>query len=366
MRSARQLFVRTAAVGAVLLGFALPSHSGGDAPALTSDRIIYGKGDSLWSMPSDGGLASELVTLGGSAKEVSRIKVAASGTAMLISIGGLQAWVDLSDRTAKSTLHFLPCGEGLGTSPDISADGDKVVCATQAGSRVALYQLRPKLDVDIVDRPANGPIFFAGDEHRLVGFGPGGTLVNLRDNSLLAPHRPDRSMATTANGKRAIGAFSEEDIDVVYAFRLDGKGVKRTLMQAARVVSISAGSEWASLQQEVDACGVRIAGGQYMCWRRYEAMDISSKAKSLLLSRAGEKTGHDLFLGSIRGTSARTPTPLVQSIERAAAFWPAKEDGAKEDGAKEDGAKEDGAKEDGAKEAGTVSFPGLRSRGVLL
>jgi len=309
------------ALTALLLLSSAPAHGGAAEISTTRDRIIFAEKDALWSIPSAGGAPTLLAPLVHDASEVARIKVSASGTAMLVSVGGQHAWADLSSPTHTTTLKFLPFGGGLGTSPDISEDGNHVICGTQAGNRIAVYQLRPTLNVQILDRPAAGPVFFAGDSET-VGFGDEGGLVALNNEQVLSPHRPDRSMAITPDGKRTVGGYNEGDIDVVYAFRIDGKATKRTLMEAARVVSISAGSLWACLQQEVDACAVRIAGGQYMCWRRYEGMDISSDAHNLLLSRASEKKGHDLFLGSISGTAARKPAPLVSSVERAAAFWP--------------------------------------------
>ncbi len=285
------------------------------AAVTTTDRIIFAKGEALWSISSEGGSPTQLVVLPFPASAVSRIKVAASGTAMLVSIGSHHAWASLQER--EPTLHFVPCGDG---SADISPDGNQVVCTTQVGARIAVYQMRTTLDVRIVDQPASSSLFFIGDKPEVVGFGKGKTLV-ADDGTTLSAHRPDRFMAVTPDGKRGIGAYDEGEIDVVYAFRIDGRAAKRTLMQAARVVSISADSKWASLQQEIDACAVRIAGGQYMCWRSYEAIDISSKARNVLLSRAGKSSGHDLFLGSISGTKASTPKPLVEAVDRAAAFW---------------------------------------------
>jgi len=147
-------------------------------------------------------------------------------------------------------------------------------------------------------------------------------LVDAQSGKLLSAHRPARSMAVSPNGTRAIGDYDEGDIDVVYVFKLDGRAIKRTLMQAARVITISANSTWASLQQELDACAVRITGGQYMCWRRYEAMDISSNAHSILLSRANPSAGHDLYIGSVSGTEARRPTLIATQVGAIAVFWP--------------------------------------------
>ncbi len=307
-----------ATVCAIALGTSSRSHAGPEAPPLTTDRIIYAEGEALWSIASDASAPRILVSLKRPASDVSRIKVAASGTAMLVTVGGVQAWADLSSRTAPTTLRPLPCRAG--PDADISRDGNQVICATQVASRIAVFEMRPTLNVRIIDKQALGAMFFAGSRH--VALGPQNTLVNLDTGDVLANHPPDRGMMIAPDGIRAIGAYNEGEIDVVYAFRLDGKAVKRTLMQAARVVSISSGSKWASLQQEFDACAVRVSGGQYMCWRRFEAMEVSSSARNMLLSRAGEKSGHDLFLGTIRGTSARKPAPLVQSVERAAAFWP--------------------------------------------
>lgn len=307
------------------MAFSPAIHGDTNAIPRTSDRIIFARGEALWSVASDGSDERKLASLGRSVNGISRIKVAASGSAMLVSIDGFHAWAELSPDAGPTSLHYLPCGGGLSTSPDLSEDGGSVLCATQAGERVAIYRMRPALDVAIIDREANGPLFFADANTGAIGFGEQRNLVALDGGEPLSPHRPDRSMAVTPDGKRAIGAYGEGEIDVVYTFRLDGRATKRTLMQAARVVSISANSAWASLQQEVDACAVRVSGGQYMCWRRHEALDISSHARNLLLTREGETEGYELLLGSISGTKARKPVTLVKSAHRAAAFWPMKE-----------------------------------------
>ncbi len=308
-----------AAIGGLVLGASEgTSLAGGKEPPPTTDRIIYAQGSALYSIASTGGEGSLLTTLPTPASEVAKIRVAASGTAMLVSYSGIHAWADLSKRDQQAVLRPLPCAAG--SQAQISGSGDQVLCPAQVGGRIAVYRMREKQSVRIIDLEAQGPVFFLGDAELPIR-GLGDSIVNLETEAQLSPHKPDRHMATAPTGKRAIGGFTEGEIDVVYSFKLDGKGIKRTLMQAARPVTISADSKWASLQQEVDACAVRISGGQYMCWRRYEALDISSHAHSMLLSRAGETQGHDLFIGSVSGTSARKPTPLVQEVERAAAFW---------------------------------------------
>jgi hypothetical protein len=246
--------------------------------------------------------------------------VSSTGDALLLRGKGFVAWSSLSER-ANSKLRFLPCS---GPS-NISADGKRVVCGTQDSKRIAIYTLLPTLAVQIIDRKAAGPLAFAEVQSEVVSFGSNSDVIAIsaEGERILSPHRPNTRMIVTPDGKRALGDYQEESINVVYTFRLDQKATKRTLVHAARAVATSADSKWGAIQQEVDACAVRLAGGQYMCWRQYKALAISSQGKSLLLSRA-QRGKNDLYLGAVTGTSSRKPTPLVEGVAATATFWPHK------------------------------------------
>lgn len=284
----------------------------------TEDSIVFARGDALWSISSAGENTKRLLDLPFPAEEVESLRISSDGSALLLSGKGLVAWSDLNDAEGRK-LRLLPCS---GPS-SISADGHQVVCGTQNAERIAVYTLRPELGVTIIDRKASGPLFFAENQGEIVTFGDDGGLVALSTEGtrVLSAHRPEASLSLTPNGKRAVGAYSEDAINVVYTFRLDGKATKRTLVHAAKAVRTSADSRWVAVQQEVDACAVRIQGGQYMCWREYKALDVSSQGKSLLVSRAKKGGKHDLFLGAVTGTSSKKPLPLVESVAGAATFW---------------------------------------------
>jgi hypothetical protein len=311
-----------AIVIAALLGLSSASAEAQPKPKVnnievTEDDVIFARGDALWSMPARGGSASPLVQLPWPAKEVAQLRTSSDGTALLVNARGFTAWAELQ-RGSEAKLRFLPCS---GPS-HISADGGRVVCGTQDTRRIAIYTLRPELSVEIIDRKASGPLFFAKDE--IISFGDSGDLlaISQKGERVVASHHPQSSMAVSPDGKRAVGDYNEGSIDIVYAFRLDGRASKRTLVHAAKTLDISADSAWVAVQQEVDACAVRVVGGQYMCWRRFKARAISSRGRSLLVSRANGKK-QDLYLGAVRGTSSRKPAPLVESVDGAATFWPA-------------------------------------------
>lgn len=283
----------------------------------STDSVIFGRENALWVVGPAGGDEAKLIDLPFPAQRVDSLKVSSSGTALLVAGNGFVGWTSLADDTVHA-LRFLPCS---GPS-NLSADGKRVVCGTQDTTRIAIYTLEPKLDVIIVDRKAAGPLAFAESPDEIISLGESGDIVALSKNEsrVVAPHQPTSGMQVTPDGKRAVGAYNEGAINVVYTFRLDGKATKRTLVHAARAVGIAAGSTWAAVQQEVDACAVRIAGGQYMCWRSYQAVAISSEGHSLLVSR-NEKERLDLFLATVAGTSSKKPFALVKGVAGVATFW---------------------------------------------
>ncbi len=288
-----------------------------EAPKHTSDKIIFVKDQALWVVEPSGGDPTRLLDLPFPAEEVEELRVSSKGTALLVSGKSYLGWAALSDEGA-SPLRLLPC-----SGPhQLSENGNRVVCGTQDTERIAIYTLAPKLGVEIIERKASGPLAFAESASEIVSFGDNDDViaVSQKGERVLATHRPQSAMKVTPDGKRAVGAYNEGTIHVVYTFRLDGKASKRTLVHAARAIQISANSKWVAVQQEVDACAVRIAGGQYMCWRRFSALSISSQGKSLLVSRKSSgKT--ELLLGAVNGVSSKKPTPLVQGALGAATFW---------------------------------------------
>lgn len=283
----------------------------------TDDLIVFAKGDALWSVSAANQDPERLMDLPFAAEEIKDIRISSDGAALLLKGGGFVAWSRLAE-VAERKFRLLPCS---GPS-NISASGDQVVCGTQDAKRIAIYTLRPTLGVEIIDRKATGPLHFAAAASEILTYGDNDDLIVMSADTtrVVASHRPHSTMMVTPDGRRAIGSYNEGAIEVVYAFRLDGKAAKRTLVHAAKAIGTSADSRWAAVQQEVDACAVRIQGGQYMCWREYKALAISSQGQSLLVSRSrGGK--RDLFLGAVNGTRAKPPLPLAKDASASAAFW---------------------------------------------
>ncbi len=285
--------------------------------APTLDSIIFVRDNSLWSTPIAGDKTIKLLDFPWLVENYELLHIAANGSALLIQMDGLVAWSKLDPATQSAqALKLLPCGGPA----RLSSDGASVTCRTQDKERIAIYTMLPTISVRVIDKKVETELFWSGNA---VLFRDTGGLVKLQEDSesKVSNHAPSSNMQVTPKGDRVIGSYQEGDIDVVYTFKLDGKAVKRTLVQAGRVVSISADSTWAAIQQEIDACAVRVAGGQYMCWTRFEAVDISTEGRNLLLSVAGAKVGHDLYLGSVSGTKASKPNLIAEGVGTLAAFW---------------------------------------------
>ncbi len=307
---------RLTSLAALLLlsGVFLTSPAEAKELPLTADSIVFARDTSLFQISASGGTPSEIVKLPWQADKLSALLAAQNGSALLLQAEGFTAWLPLG--SASPTLQYLPCTG----KAQLSASGSKVVCQTQDSNKIAVYQLRPTLEVSIVDRAPNGPVYFG--ETSLVCYGDNQSLVACEDSTLLSSHRPTKDMLVSYDGKRAVGAYSEGQIDVTYTFKLDGQAAKRTLIPASRPVSIAAGLGWIALQQEIDACAVRLSGGQYMCWSRYQALDVSSQGKNLLLILASKKQGHDLYISSVSGTKSLSPNAIATGVGPLAVFLP--------------------------------------------
>jgi hypothetical protein len=252
--------------------------------------------------------------LGFQASRVERVQVSSDGSALLLTVDGHHAWADLSK---PPQLHFVPCAGPA----HLRSDGDAVTCTALGSDQTAIYTMRPKRSVAFL--AVRGVPYFQGKSsilHRQKG-----KLVSTEtsgsSSKRLTTFEPSGTLLVSPDGKRAIGVFPEDTIEIVATFSLTKKSARRTLMQAADALAFSADSSWLALQQERDACAVRAVGGQYKCWRHYRAIDVSSHGFSLLMRKSSDDDAA-LYIGEVAGPEARKPRRILDGTSGAAAFWP--------------------------------------------
>jgi hypothetical protein len=157
-----------------------------------------------------------------------------------------------------------------------------------------------------------------GDE--IVAQAPTGTA------RVLAPHAPTGALLVAPTGDRAVGVYADRDqgadqgADALYAFRIDGTGVRRKLMRSADPIAWSADGAWLLVQQQREACLVRAVGGEYKCWNRYQAAAIAPDGQHALLTKPGDKGRFDLYRVELSGASRSKPVKIESDVDGPAAW----------------------------------------------
>jgi hypothetical protein len=291
------------------------------AAAEVADSIVFVREHALWRVPAEGNAgAVEVVALG--TETVTALVASPVGDAVLVELGERVAWVPLTGMTR--ALRALDCRPPARFSPD----GRYVACAGPSAKAV-VYAL-PGEQRSLLDVPAA----------QVVGLISGTRLVAADDagiwavptepraqRALLAPHRPSGALLVGPHGRRAVGvypALSNHKSPGLYVFRLDGKGVRRRLLPEATPVAWSRDDRWIAVQGESSACLVRATGGQYKCWKRYQALAMSPDGSHMLMGKPSEKEGRvDLYLGERDGVRPGAPRLLERAITGPAAWMPA-------------------------------------------
>jgi hypothetical protein len=287
--------------------------------AAQDESIVFLRGNALWRAPVSGDAdAVELTAVSG---EVTRLEASPRGDAVLVELGERVAWVSLA---SPDKLNALDCKAPARFSPD----GRRISC-TGPKAQLALYAL-PGARRSLVDLPAAQVVGFAEGNRLAVADADGIWAVPVKQReqrALLAPHQPSSALSIGPRGRRAVGIYpplSDHPSPGLYVFRLDGKGVRRRLLPDAAPVAWSGDDRWVAVQREKSACLVRAAGGEYKCWKRYQALSVSPDGSHVLLSKPADKDNQiDLYRGDLDGVRPTAPRLLVRAVTGPAVWVPA-------------------------------------------
>lgn len=241
---------------------------------------------------------------------------------------------------APKTATSVPCVGPAHLSPD----GRCIVCRDQRGA-IMLHRLLPTLKSTALSTTSSRHLGFLDSRHLVVTDDRGvwsQSILRPSERSLLASEVPDGPMLVSPDGKRAVGVFHEdagktsntpgggdseaEPKKALHVFRLDGKGVKRRLLEGAVPVGWSRDSRWLMAQLGTRACMVRATGGQYKCWRGYRAIALAPDGTTMLLARPADDKSEtdpdrqDLYRGHREGVRPEKPR-LVMDAVTGPATW---------------------------------------------
>jgi dipeptidyl aminopeptidase/acylaminoacyl peptidase len=321
--------MRPQSLRAATLACAVLALAAASARADTGDSIVFVRDQALWRMPADGSSSAvELAALAGQAGPVTRLVASPRGDAVLVELGEQVAWVPLAGRG--SGLRPLDCRAPARFSPD-----GKYVSCTGPNEQLALYALPGERRSVMLDMPAGRALGFVDTGRVAVADEAGiwAVPVQQREQRLLvAPHRPSGMLLIGPRGRRAVGVYPPlegQKSPGVYVFRLDGKGTRRRLLPEAEPVAWSQDERWVAVQSEKSACLVRSTGGQYKCWKHYDALSVSPDGNYVLLSKHPEEDaeahgdGHmDLYRGERDGVRPAAPRLLQRGVTGPAVWVP--------------------------------------------
>jgi hypothetical protein len=301
-----------AAVAALVL-----AHPRADARADGEHAILFARGASLWEASlAAGAEAVEIAALPRSAGAARRITASAGGERILVETSAEVLVV--SPRPGEVvTPRALPCSPPA----QLALRGDAVLCRREDDA------VRVDLEVPVVsviEGAGGAPVRFLGPDSKTAVVADGSAICALSLPSgrrrCLAPHSPRSGDVLGApSGDRAVATYRRGDREALYSFRLDGRGVRRSLMSEARAVAWSLDSKWLAVQRGGRACLVRAVGGQYKCWRGYRAVALAPDGQRLLLAR-GEGP-RALYVAPLAGARPAPPRALVEDAGTGAAAW---------------------------------------------
>ena len=361
--------------------------AGGDKKA-GHEYLLVARNGSLWrlvlppynrkswnvSTPAEKDLhAVELVRLpasmsGPNAGAITRVEVFANGRLVVIETADGVAFARLPELLAGGLTSGTSPGDGSGTSPGsapaatsavtatavpcvgpafLSPDGRCIVCRDRRG-QITLHRLIPTSRSTVVPTRSRH-LGFIDARHIVITDDRGvwkQSIVRPTERTLLASEVPDGPMLISPDGKRAIGVFREdngkgqepgdeasekEPETALYVFRLDGKGVKRRLLEGATPISWSRDSRWVIAQMGTRACMARAIGGQYKCWRNYHAVAVAPDDSTVLLAHPADGKSdsdpdrYDLYRGHREGVRPEQPRPLIRAVTGPATWLPGSE-----------------------------------------
>jgi hypothetical protein len=313
-------------------GSAIAQKAAGAGPTAVTEEILFARGGSIWRAPrADPKAAVEAISLGSTAGAPLRIDVSDNGAIALIHLrdgadGQRAVWADL--RAAPTAARPLDCAGPAVLDPA----GRCVICANGTGG-IALYRLGKatrRFNRDIA--PTHLSFLRSAPRELVVSDANGLWAVPLARPAArrqLAPHRPDEELLIAPGGERAVGVYAETNragraVTATYVFRLDGEGVRRRLIQDATPVAWSADGVWILIQEGNRACLTRAIGGQYKCWRRFEAVAIAPDGREVILRKHPDdnkpSAPYNLYIGQRDGVRPAPPKLLVSGVDGAAAW----------------------------------------------
>jgi hypothetical protein len=286
--------------------------------------VIFARGSSLYQVDARGKGEIEIAQLGGKTS-VRALRTDADGTVLLADLDGKWAWMPL-DRSTR-TLSELPCGDG---PAQLAEDGTSVLCRSpRAANQSILVELAPTAPGKPPREPRRAPLAIdvppgarlagAGAEARLFWADAGGVWVappsDPKKRMRIAPEAPRRSFLPSPDGTRAIGVFADQvfsdvrhtrSAEVLMTLQLDNRGARRKTIRDGVPVEWSHDSEWLLVQDGASACIMRVAGGQYKCWRGYTAASLSGDGRWALA------------LGNRDGSKKQAPAKRAKPAARSA------------------------------------------------
>lgn len=289
----------SAAIAAMLAGGGI-ARAGHDDDKLAAARIVFARDHSLWRTDALGKAEPEEIATGVSAAEVTSLTTDPGGTVLLAGAGGAWQWMPL-DGSAKA---LAPVACKAGAPAVLADDGTCVTCANDAGQvRIIRLSTGKKLDVAV---PAAGAIVTGtGADHRLLWSDHGvwsAPPTKLDQKVAVAPESPLRSLSIAPDGKRALGVYAGEiwtshkakaPAEILFQFALDGTAARRKSVRDGVPLMWSHDSAWVLIQDGASACIARGVGGEYKCWKGYQAVSIAPDGSYALVLGARKDKGSD-------------------------------------------------------------------------
>jgi hypothetical protein len=326
---------------AVVAGWAALVAAGGVARAddELSGAVIFARGASLYQVDARGKGETEIAQLAARVT-VRALRCDAAGTVLLADLAGKWAWMPLDGSTRAMT--ELPCADG---PAQLAEDGSSVVCRSpRAANQSVIVELprgrgaRPGNVVAVDVPPTSARLIGTGGERALVWSDATGVWSappgDVKARRKLAPDAPARGFLASPDGERAIGVYAVEVFTHVHHTRpgeqlmtlqLDGKGARRKLIRDGVAVEWSRDGEWVLVQDGASACVIRVAGGQYKCWRGFTAASLSSDGRwgLVLGNRDGSKPPAKASRKAAVGRAAKAPaaTPAAQPASPGDQPW---------------------------------------------
>lgn len=323
-----------------------------DAVSGTDDwgdaAVVFARDGALWRTdPKGKGPAVEVATLPGPATDVRAIRSDATGSVVLVHIGDAWWWGRLD--TGVATLDKLTCADAPAR---LTPDGRCVVCEDDTGNALLIGLVTGRTVRTRVPGAGARIAPLDGVRHLLWADGDGvwaAPLRALRERRAVAPVAPKRGFLAAPDGLRAVAVYDgtvfekkqRVPAEVLDGFALDGTAARRMLHRDGVVIDWSWDSAWVLVQAGDSACITRTVGGQYKCWKGYEAVSLAEDGRwALLLGKRptsdeardsaeapDEPPPRSLFRGRLEGAYTERPSLVETVIEGSGALWlPARDD----------------------------------------